>query len=94
MATFVEKEGIEACIAKINSAIEQLLQAANNTDSAMNELPDYWQGAAYDKARGTYEQDYQKLLTTTVPEAVTGFKEYINQCKETIIEIDNQLAGR
>ena len=52
----------------------------------MDELPNYWEGAAYDNARSTYEEEYQTLLTTTVPEAVGNFRDYINQCMEKIIE--------
>lgn len=49
--------------------------------------------SGYDNARSTYEEEYQTLLTTTVPEAVGNFRDYINQCMEKIIEIDEQLAG-
>lgn len=93
MATRVERAGIESCISKVNSAIEELTNAARTINSSMNELPSYWEGAAYDKARSTYEENYQTLLTTTVPEAVEGFRDYINSCKDTIIEIDEQLAN-
>ena len=71
MATRVERGGIEECVKKINSAIEQLTSAATEINSSMDEL----------------------LLTTTVPEAVGNFRDYINQCMEKIIEIDEQLAG-
>jgi len=93
MATRVERSGIESCIAKINAAIEELENAAKEVNTSMGELPNYWEGAAYDKARTTYEERYQTLLTTTVPQAVEDFRDYINQCKEKIIELDNQLAG-
>ena len=93
MATRVERAGIEACIAKINAAIEELEAAAKEINSSMGDLPSYWEGAAYDKARAIYEERYQTLLTNTVPQAVGDFRDYINQCKEKIIEIDNQLAG-
>ncbi len=93
MATKVERGGIESCIAKVNTAIETLNQAASDVNTAMNELPAYWEGAAYDKARGTYEEEYQPLLTVTVPEAVGSFRDYIRHCMDTILEIDSQLAG-
>ena len=93
MATRVERSGIESCVRKVNEAIDQLNSAATAIDSAMNELPEYWEGAAYDKARATYEEAYQTLLISTVPEAVGNFRDYINQCMEKIIEIDEQLAG-
>lgn len=93
MATRVERSGIETCIGKINSAIEELNSAAREINQTMNELPNYWEGAAYDKARNVYEEQYQQLLTTTVPQAVEDFKSYIDQCMQKIIELDNQLAG-
>lgn len=93
MATRVEREGIEECISKVNSAIEQLSTAAADINASMEDLPSYWEGAAYDKARSVYEEEYQTLLTTTVPDAVSSFRDYINQCKEKIIELDEQLAG-
>ncbi len=93
MATRVERSGIEECVKKVNSAIEQLNAAASEINSSMNELPNYWEGAAYDRARSVYEEEYQTLLTSTVPQAVESFRDYINQCMEKIIEIDEQLAG-
>ena len=94
MATRVERGGIEACMATIKSATEQLETAAKSIDSAMGQLPNSWEGAAYDKAEATYEEQYKTLLTQTVPQAVADFRGYINSCMETIIEIDNQLAGQ
>ena len=55
MATRVERTGIEACITKVNAAIEQLIEASSEIETAMNDLPNYWEGAAYDNARNTYE---------------------------------------
>ena len=94
MATKVERAGIEACITRVNTAIETLNQAAAGVNSAMNELPAYWEGAAYNRARATYEEEYQPLLTTTLPEAVSSFRDYIRGCMETILEIDSELAAR
>lgn len=93
MATRVERNGIEACIRKVNAAIEELNNAAKEVNDSMNELPNHWEGAAYDKARAVYEENYQQLLTTTVPKAVEDFRNYINQCMNKIIELDQQLAG-
>lgn len=93
MATRVERAGIEACISKVNQAIEDLNAAAKQVNDSMNELPNYWEGAAYGKARSVYEDQYQGLLTNTVPKAVEDFRDYINQCKDKIIELDQQLAG-
>lgn len=94
MAIYVEREGIEACLSKIQSAIEQLQAAASEIDKAMGDLPTYWQGAAYEKASSTYVEEYQTLLTKTVPDSVDSFKHFINGCKDTIIDIDSQLSGQ
>lgn len=93
MATRVERTGIEDCVKRVNEAISMLSTAASDIDKAMNELPEYWEGAAYDNARRIYEDEYENLLTTTVPEAVSSFRDYINTCMAKIIDLDNQLAG-
>ena len=89
----LERDGVESCIKKITEAIKELDGAAKTVERTMNELPQYWEGSAYDKARETYEADYRTLLTKTVPEAVEKFNEYIQQCEKKIIEIDTMLAG-
>ena len=93
MATRVEREGIEECVNKINEAIDHMKDAATQIDGVMAELPQYWEGAAYDKASSTYAEEYQTLLTKSIPESVDSFKQYINNCKAQIIELDEQLAG-
>ena len=93
MAVFVEREGIESCMTKIAAAIDQLKQAAESIDKTMAELPNYWQGDAYNKAEATYAEQYQTLLKTTVPTQVDEFKQFMDNCKKTIIDIDTQLAG-
>ena len=94
MTTRVERGGIESCMSTIRNGIESLETAAKTIDSAMGQLPNSWEGAAYDKAASTYEEQYKTLLTVTLPEAVEEFRAYINNCMETIIEIDNELAGQ
>ena len=59
----------------------------------MNAIAEYWEGEAYNKARATYEEEYQNLLKNTVPDAVDNFRAYIEQCKDKIIEIDMMLSG-
>lgn len=93
MATRVDRPGIEGCVSKISSAVETLKEAAQSVNSSMNDLPNYWEGSAYDKARSTYEEEYQTLLTKTVPEAVENFNKYIEQCMTKIVELDQQLSG-
>lgn len=94
MAIYVDRTGIESCISKINTAIQELYNAASSIDASMNELPTHWQGAASDSAQATYAEEYKALLTKTVPEAVESFKGFIDKCKDTIIDVDNQLSGQ
>lgn len=93
MKIYVEREGIESCISKIQGAIEQLKAAAADIDKTMGELPTYWTGASSDSAQKTYAEEYQTLLTKTVPDSVDSFKQFIDGCKNKIIEIDDQLSG-
>lgn len=92
MAIIVKEEGIESCISKIQSAIEQLQTAASDIDKTMGELPTYWQGEAYNKANNTYVEEYKTLLTKTVPENVDNFKQFIIECKKTIADVDSTLG--
>lgn len=91
---YLDRAGVDACISKVNSAIQELYNTAQSIDATMNELPTYWQGASSDSAQSTYAEEYKTLLTKTVPEAVENFKEFINKCKESIVEVDTQLSGR
>lgn len=91
---YLDRAGVDACVSKVASAIQQLQDAAKNIDATMNELPTYWQGASSDSAQNTYAEEYKTLLTTTVPEAVESFKEFINKCKEAIVDVDTQLSGK
>lgn len=93
MAIRVEKAGIDECIGKVNEAIEQLSEAAASIDKAMGNLYYYWEGAAYETAMNTYQDQYKSLLTSTVPQTVESFRDYINDCKVKITELDAQLAG-
>lgn len=93
MPVYVEREGIESCISKIQNAIEEMTETAKSIDTSMTELEEYWKGAAFDRAKGTYEADYQELLMDTIPARLTEFKEFINKCKEEIINIDEQLSS-
>lgn len=94
MAIYVERSGIEGCIKKIQQATADLQAAAKLIDKTMGELPTYWQGDSYNKAQSTYAEEYQTLLAKTVPESVESFNQFIEGCKNTIVEIDQQLSGK
>lgn len=94
MAIYVDRDGIDQCISKIQTAIENLQSAASQIDSTMGDITAYWQGNAADKAQSTYAEEYKTLLTKTVPEQVDSFKQFIDGCKQAIIDTDAQLSGR
>lgn len=89
----VERDGIDECVRKVNEAIEQLSDAAASIDTAMGNLYYHWAGAAYETAMSTYQEQYKSLLTSTVPQTVESFRDYINDCMVKITELDAQLAG-
>ena len=94
MAIYLDREGVETCISTISTAIEALKEAAASIDGAfINDLGESWQGNAYDKAMNTYQEDYQTMLTTTVPDMVTQLNDFIDTCKQAIVEVDQQLSG-
>lgn len=95
MALRIEKEGIQACVKQINSAIEQLQAAAQNINNTMiNELPKYWEGDSYKTADETYRTDYQAFLTKTVPDNVNALKDYIAKSTDELILKDSILSGK
>lgn len=93
MAIYVEREGIEQCVSKIQAAIDELQSAATQIDGTMGDITAYWKGNAADKAQATYAEEYKTLLTKTVPEQVDSFKRFIDECKKAIVETDAQLSG-
>lgn len=93
MAIKLDESGVHACLDKVNSAITELSTAASTIDTAMGNLGEYWEGAAYVKTISVYMDEYQKLLIETVPNAVESLRAYIQKCEETILEVDAQLAG-
>lgn len=94
MAVYLNREGVESCISTITKAIEQLQDAASTVDQTMNAIREHWEGSAHDKAQNTYAETYKTLLTKTVPEQVESFNNFITDCKNSIIEVDNQLSGQ
>ena len=71
---YLEREGVDTCIKAINDAIEALKDAAGSIDGTfMNELGGFWQGDSYNKCMETCQQDYQAMLTKTVPDMAAEF---------------------
>lgn len=94
MATRVDREGMEMCISQINTQVEALISAATSINTVMGNLPQYWEGDAYNAAEATYNEQYKAFLMEKVPTMVKEFNDYIEGCKRTILDIDAQLAGR
>lgn len=85
--------GVEECLGKVSAAIDDLSKAATDIDTAMSSLADYWKGAAYDHTMSVYESEYKSFLNETIPTNVESLRAYIQKCKDTILEVDSQLAG-
>lgn len=94
MAIYLDRDGVEAVVKKIDEAIGNLRDAAAMIDGEfMGNLGSFWQGSAYDKTMTTYETDYQTMLTKDVPEMVDSLSSFITNCKNAIVEVDAQLSG-
>lgn len=87
------EEDVNQCVSRVTSAIDTLDAAAKEIDAAMGDLGDFWEGAAYDYTMDVYATEYQKFLIETVPTNVESLRDYIEKCKNTIVEVDAQLAG-
>ena len=93
MAIKLIAEGVEECISWVTTAIAELDAAAKTINTAMGDLADFWEGAAYDYTIGVYESEYQTFLTETVPQNVESLRDYVQKCNDTILDVDAQLAG-
>ncbi len=94
MAIYLDREGVDACVSAIATQITELESAAGSIDKTMtSELGNYWQGSSYAKSQATYEEKYQDMLKTKIPNMVGELKKFIDDCKKAIVETDEQLAG-
>ena len=41
----------------------------------------------------TYEDVYKNKIMVEIPERLNEYRDYINNCMNTIIKVDTQLAG-
>lgn len=94
MAIYLDREGVDSTVKQIGQAIEALQDAAKRVDNeVMGNLGNSWQGDAYNKTIDTYASEYQKMLTVDVPELVSQLSQFIDNCKNAIVEVDRQLSG-
>lgn len=90
---YLDREGVEAIVKKIEASIEELQNVAGEIDSQMYSLEECWRGNAHDKAMDTYEESYKAMLKEKVPETVKELNEFIKTCKQAIVDVDAQLSG-
>lgn len=90
---YLDREGVDAIVQKIEKAIRDLKDTADEIDEQIYSLEECWRGNAHDKAVATYEESYKDMLTKKLPETVDELNKYVNTCKDKIVEIDNMLAG-
>lgn len=94
MALRIDFEGVESCITQMETAIEALQQTAADIDGIVEtNLGEHWEGNSYQKCISTYEENYQNMLTTQVPDLVEQLKQFMQTCKDCLEEADNELAG-
>ena len=92
---FLDKAGAEGVVSLVNQQIEALMEAAKQIDSdIMQQMPNYWQGVAHDKAESTYMENYREFLNQKVPEMVTELNQFMRDCVQAIADVDSQLAGK
>ena len=91
--TRVNRPGLEAQITSISNLINEMQDEAMRIDGVMYQLTENWDGDAYNNTMSTYETDYKAKITCEIPERLNEFRDYINNCMNTIIEVDAQLAG-
>lgn len=90
---YLDREGVDTIVQKIEKAISDLQDTAGEIDKHIYSLEECWRGNAHDKTVATYEESYKDMLTTKVPETVDELKNFINTCKQAIVDVDIQLSG-
>ncbi len=91
----VDKDGFEGFLKEMTDTIGLLQDQASEIDRKMNnDLGTYWAGDAYENAMGVYESTFKEVLTTKLNETLTEFQNYMNTCRDEIINLDNILAGK
>lgn len=91
---YLDREGADGCVSRINTQIEALITAATTISKEMDSLREFWQGASADKAQTTYESDYKNMIEKEIPESVDEFKQFIDACVQAIYDTDQQLSGQ
>lgn len=91
--TRVNAEGLTTQIQSITNCIEQMQEEANSINNVMYQLTENWDGDAYNETMSTYETEYKQKITVDIPERLNEFRDYINNCMNTITEVDASLAG-
>lgn len=90
---YLDREGVDAIVKKIEDSIRELENVAGQIDTQMYSLEECWRGNSHDKTIATYEESYKDMLTTKVPETVDELKKFIDACKQAIVQADEQGSG-
>ena len=93
-AIYLDQAEAGQCVTMIQTQIGNLQEAASSINSAMLRLSDAWKGASAEKAQTTYETEYRKMLTETIPSTVEELRSFIDGCVQAIFNTDQQLSGR
>ena len=91
--TRVNKPGLEEQIGRISTLIGEIQSEAESINAVMYQLTENWDGDAYNETMNTYENDYKSKITVEIPERLNEFNGYIQNCMNTISEVDASLAG-
>ena len=90
---YLDREGVEAIVAKISASVEELENVAAQINTQIYSLESCWRGMSHDKVIDTYEESYKATLTEKVPQTVRELNDFIDKCKKAIVDVDTQLSG-
>lgn len=92
-ALYLDKPGIDSQVQVVKKLIAEIEAEVRNIDNTVLAMPENWRGNSSQKAQNAYREDYQRLITVTVPDALKALQGYIEDCVRAIDETDRQLAG-
>lgn len=92
---YLDVEGANGVVSDINGLIEEIQKTANLIDGkVLKDLPLYWKGHSAEKTQLDYTEQYQKIITSTLPTALDELKTFMSNCIGAINQTDMQLSGR
>lgn len=85
---YLDQEGADGCMTKIQEQIEVLTNAGTAINNTMAELAGCWKGNSADTAQTEYADNYQAMLTQQIPEMVAEFKQFMLTRVQALIDAD------